>query len=375
MRALRQRLADLDKASADAVRIIEFFDGLTGNRAGFEALARAAAGLAECPAGIRDHTGTVLAYFDQNGRPVAAEPPADGRLDRTYGGAQAGGVVWLDRTGDAHPLDEMIVERLAVSAAIILDRHRGVDAGQRDDPMLVRALLNPRVGEAHKREAAHALGLTGPVVVLAAHLAARQPERLARLATVVERDLARPVRAAIMDEPTAALVVDGVDLDALERTVAGRLEPGDRLGIGGVRPVRAAHLSWRRAGQALRFAEAGSDGPVVRGDRLGALALLASLPRADLADDADVLALHHLARSRGGAEVITTLRHLVRRGSVRKVAADLHLHHSSIAHRLDRAQAALGYPLDGPEALFRVRLALEMWQLARADLDAARLAD
>jgi hypothetical protein len=269
----------------------------------------------------------------------------------------------------------MIVERLAVSAAIILDRHRGVDAGQRDDPTLVRTLLNARVGEAHKRVAAHALGLAGQVVVLAAHLAARQPERLTRLATVVERDLARPVRAATMDEPTAALVVDGVDIDVLERAVAGRMDDGDRFGIGEVRPVTLAHLSWRRAGQALRFAETGSGGPVVRGDRLGALALLASLPKADLVDDADVRALHQLAHSRGGAEVITTLWHLVRRGSVRKVAVDLHLHHSSIAHRLDRAQAALGYPLDGPEALFRVRLGLEMWQLARADLDAARLAD
>lgn len=376
MRALRQRLADLDQASADAVRIIEFFDGLTGNRAGFEALARAAAGLAECPAGVRDNAGTVLGHFDQDGRPVHDRPPAAGRLDRPYGSSQAGGVVWLDRRDAAHPLDDMILERMAVSAAIILDRHRGVDAGLRDDPMLIRTLLNPRVGDGHKRDAAHALGLTGQVVVLAAHLTAGQPDRLAHL---LQRELARPVRAAPMDEPTAALLVDAVDLDLLERAVTGRLAERDRLGMGDVRPVAMAHLSWRRAGQALRFAEAGSYGPAVRCDRLGALAMLAALAPADLAQDADVLALHRLAGSRGGADVIATLRQLVLRGSVRKVAADLHLHHSSITHRLARAQAALGYPLDGQQALFRLRLALEMWRLAQPDLepaaDTARLAD
>ncbi|HEX3650316.1 MAG TPA: helix-turn-helix domain-containing protein [Pseudonocardiaceae bacterium] len=376
MRALRQRMADLDKASADAVRIIEFFDALTGNRAGFEALARATAGLAECPAGIRDNAGTVLAHFDSDGRPVVDEPPA-GRVDRPYGTTRAGGVVWLDRRDAAHPLDEMILERMAVSAAIILDRHRGVDAGLRDDPVLVRTLLNPRATEDVKRAAAQALGLAGHVIVLAAHLAAGQPERLTRLAHLVARDLARQVRAVPMDEPTVALVVDAVDLDDLERAVTGRVADRDRVGIGCVRPAARAHLSWRRAGQALRFAEAGCRGTVVRCDGLGPQALLASLPPADLADDDDVRALHRLAGSRGGAEVITTLQHLVQRGSVRQVSADLHMHHSSIAHRLDRARAALGYPLDGPQALFRLRLALEMWRLAGAELtaDDARLAD
>jgi DNA-binding PucR family transcriptional regulator len=83
----------------------------------------------------------------------------------------------------------------------------------------------------------------------------------------------------------------------------------------------------------------------------------------------DVVALQCLAESRVGRDVIATLECLVSTGSLRQVSAAMHMHHSSIANRMRRAEIALGYGLDSQDGLFRARLALEMWRIASFDLD------
>jgi hypothetical protein len=128
------------------------------NRAGYEALVRAAAGLADCPSGLRDNAGKVLAYFDAKGRPIATRPPEDGLVERGSGDSASGGTVWLERQDGAQPLDEMLLERMAVAADIILDRRHGNAGPVRDDP-----LANIRSRDLDKVDAARVLGLTGEV--------------------------------------------------------------------------------------------------------------------------------------------------------------------------------------------------------------------
>jgi PucR-like helix-turn-helix protein len=375
VRGLLRRLSALDPGAESAVRIIDFFDGLTRNRADHEALVRAAAGLADCPTGLRDNGGKVLAYFDATGRPVATSPPEDGLVERRFGSSASGGTVWLERPNGAEPLDEMVLERMAVAADIILDRRRGNTGPARDDPLLIRTLVNARSRDVDKTDAARVMGLTGDVIVLAARLVARDSQRLLRIARSLEHDVGRPVRAAAIDETTAAFVVDGAAADALGNALERSLAAGDRVGAGPRRRPHEAHLSWRAANQALVFAA--SSGSVQRAPRssvvhsndIGPLLPLASLPRADLAGVPDVIALQCLAESRAGRDVIATLECLVSAGSLRQVSTAMHMHHSSIANRIRRAEIALGYGLHSQDGIFRARLALEMWRIARLDLD------
>jgi hypothetical protein len=374
VRGLLRRLSALDPGAESAVRIIDFFDGLTRNRADHDALVRAAASLADCPTGLRDNGGKVLAYFDAKGHRITASPPDDGLVERRFGSSVSGGTVWLERPGGMEPLDDMLLERMAVAADIILDRRRGGGGSTLDDPALIRTLVSPRSRDVDKADAARVLGLTGDVIMLAARLAIRDAQRLLRLARSLEHDLGRPVRAAAIDETTAAFVVDAAAADALGKVLVKLLAVGDRVGAGSRRRPQEAHLSWRAANQALVFAVAGratasSAAALVRSDDIGPLLPLASLPRADLLALPDVVALRCLAESRAGRDVIATVECLTSIRSVRQVASAMHMHHSSIASRIRRAEAALGYGLGTQDGLFRARLALEMWRIASLDGD------
>jgi DNA-binding transcriptional LysR family regulator len=140
---------------------------------------------------------------------------------------------------------------------------------------------------------------------------------------------------------------------------------GARFGVGGgVAPVRA-HVSWAQARTALRFAGAGGPGEtVVDHDALGPLALLADVPAERLRADPGVRALTALAARDGGEPAVEALDAFCRTGSLRRAAAELHLHHSSVAARLARAEAALGGRLREPDGRLRARLALYAWRLA-----------
>ncbi|WP_412543275.1 helix-turn-helix domain-containing protein [Longispora sp. K20-0274] len=135
----------------------------------------------------------------------------------------------------------------------------------------------------------------------------------------------------------------------------GLFPTGVLAGIGeAVRPAS----SWRQARTALRFATPGD--PVIRYDDLGALALLAEVPREVARDNVDVAAIARLAE---GREELATLEAYCATGSVRRAAELLHLHHSSVARRLEQIGRALGVDLTAPAGLTRARLALTSWRL------------
>jgi DNA-binding PucR family transcriptional regulator len=134
-----------------------------------------------------------------------------------------------------------------------------------------------------------------------------------------------------------------------------RFPAGVRAGIAAAdRPDR----SWRQARTALGFTTARR--PVVHHDDLGALALLAQVPQAAAHDNADVAAI---ARMAGDPQALTTLDAYCDTGSLRRAADLLHLHHTSVARRLDQLGTALAIDLTQPTGLLRARLALTTWRL------------
>jgi len=134
-----------------------------------------------------------------------------------------------------------------------------------------------------------------------------------------------------------------------------RFPSGVRAGIAA---ADSPDRSWRQARTALRFTTARQ--PVVHHDDLGALALLAQVPQDAARDNTDVAAI---ARMAGNPEDLETLDGYCAAGSVRRAAALLHLHHSSVARRLEQLGKTLGIDLTEPTGLTRARLALTTWRL------------
>ncbi|WP_329080423.1 MULTISPECIES: hypothetical protein [unclassified Streptosporangium] len=84
-------------------------------------LARASAGLAECVAGVRLHgTGRVIRMSPGGGETSAPAPPASTTMPITLDGEEIG-TVWLERPGPPGPLDELLLDRLALTTWRLLD--------------------------------------------------------------------------------------------------------------------------------------------------------------------------------------------------------------------------------------------------------------
>jgi PucR C-terminal helix-turn-helix domain len=134
-----------------------------------------------------------------------------------------------------------------------------------------------------------------------------------------------------------------------------RFPAGVRAGIAAAEsPDRA----WQLARTALGFTTARR--PVIHYDDLGALALLAEVPQDAARQNADVIAIAEMA---GNPEDLETLDAYCDTGSLRRAADLVHLHHTSVARRLEHIGKTLGIELTDPTGLLRARLALTAWRL------------
>ncbi|MDX8029083.1 helix-turn-helix domain-containing protein [Lentzea sp. BCCO 10_0856] len=324
MRGLLLRLSGLDADAESAVRVIGFFDRLITERAGLDTLVRSTAELAGCPAGLHAPGQGLSLRADAGGVVTTRPAPARAAVRTLEGGVE----VWVARQGAPAPLDDMLLERFAIAAAVLLE-HSSVPLPELGDPALVELVLSEGVGTAERSRALHLLGI-----------GATTPLRV--LATTGEV----PGRSVLLGKVQAVLTTEVPE-------VAGR------LGVGPLLPALDAARSWQAARTALKYTSDGE--PVVWWERLGSLTLLAEqLDPADIAALPDVRALDGLAAEPG---MITALEALCTAGSVRKAAAVLHRHHSTMTARLDRAESTLGFELDSASGRFRLHLALMLRRL------------
>jgi hypothetical protein len=328
MQGLLLRLSGLDADAENAVRVIGFFDRLMTGRADLDGVVRSTAQLAECPVGVSAPGRGLSLRADPDADTVASDLVPAGAARRELEG---GVVVWIAREGARPPLDEMLLERFAIAVAVLLG-HTRVPVPELGDPALVELVLSGGTGTAERSRALHLLGLDpmARVRVLAASGVDAFEGRTAMLGRI---------RAALHISEVPALVPQG-----------GRLAVGPQV------PAIEASRSWQAACTALRFASASE--PIVWWERLGGLAALARLSRADLAEVEDVLALDRLATEPHGDEAVAMLDAYCATGSARKAAAVVRRHHSTLPPRLARAESVLGFPLASPAGRFRLHLAL-----------------
>ncbi|MBG0826622.1 helix-turn-helix domain-containing protein [Planomonospora sp. ID67723] len=341
MEALAERLSHLDSQAGGVIRVVMFYDTLMRRRVDLPALARASAGLAECVAGIRLHGTGRSIRFSPDGRQTSAPPsPASSTAPITLDEEEIG-TVWLERPGPPSPLDEVLLDRLAIAAGAVVERY-GPARTTMADPALIELVISSDSDEAARARALQLLGFAADLPVRVVAVRSRLPlDQIGGLVCPARLVKAAPIADA------GVILATTVD--------PARFPAGVRAGIGA---ADSPDRSWREARTALRFTTPRQ--PVVHYDSLGAIALLAQIPQDAARDNTDVAAITRMA---GNPEDLETLDAYCVTGSLRRAADLLHLHHSSVARRIEQLGRTLGIDLTEPTGLTRARLALTAWRL------------
>ena len=224
------------------------------------------------------------------------------------------------------------------------------------DPALVELLISTAPGDPERARAARLLGLT-PSTLIRVLAVEGDPDEL----TV---EYAGWIARAQVGRLTAVLVRE------FERK-AGGLSSDTRLGVGPLVRADEAWQSWKGARLAIRFApdrnpeRHDSARPnAIFWDDLGGVAMLAEyVPIEAISRVRDVVVLDRLASERNGATTIRVLRMVCQTESARQAAVALHMHHSSVLARIERAAASLGFPLTTPLGRSRLSIALALRHL------------
>lgn len=338
------RLSQLDADAGGALRVVTFYDTLMRRRVDVSALLRASAGLAECVVGMRlEGSGQVIRMGPDGSAAPDPTSQASTTAPVTLDDEEIG-AVWLERPGPGAALDELLLDRLALAVAAVVERY-GPAQTTMADPALVELIVSADTDGPARDRALRLLGFAPerPVVVVAT--CARMP--LDKVGAVICDG--RNVKAAQLAD-VGVLVAEHIDCERFPSVV--------RAGIG---TADVPNRSWRQARTALRFTTGRR--PVLRYDDLGALAVLADIPRSVVRDNADVIALQKIAGTADGSDALKTLDAYCESGSLRRAADRLHLHHSSVARRLEHLSAKLGFDLTEPGGLVRASMALTMLRL------------
>lgn len=340
MEAWVVRLSQLDDEAGGAMRVVMFYDTLMRRRVGLPALARASAGFAECVVGIKLFSTGHAVRMRPDGRELTLGDPVPSTSAPILLDEEKIGTVWLERPRLAGPYDMLLLDRLAIAVTTAVERY-GPASTTMADPALVELVVSGGTDEAARARALRLLGFSPGLPVRV--VAVRTGLPLDQVGRLICGN--RPVKAAPLTG-TGVILATTVALDAFPDGV-----------LAGIGAAGNPAQSWRQACVALRFA--GPREPVVEHAKLGALALLADLPGTALRDNPDVAAIGRLT-----AADLDTLDAYCAAGSQRRAADLLHLHHSSVARRLEQIGALLGFELADPSGALRARLALMAWRLA-----------
>ncbi|WP_415971730.1 helix-turn-helix domain-containing protein [Rhodococcus sp. 077-4] len=322
------RLAELDADSAGLVRVIDYFDALVRHGADTAAMMRASAALADCTvgmdvAGSTDSSRTTR-RCDPGGRwsPQPQRPPSSTK-DVVVDDVVVG-TVWIERVGKPLPLDDMLVDRMAITAAAILHPRRTLT-----DYEHTTNLLFP-MDELAVLTACAGLGIDPEtelrVLVYDTDTGLHSPRATAGRAVAVTVDDAVVVPVVRIDEIVESTAAVGISLPSTAST--------SHLYVGSAYFARS---------------QATEDKRIVDASELGALNLLApgnSIPHESIPD---LVRARQLTETATGRELLGTLRVYLRSGSLRAAANRMHLHHSSVAHRLAKLSDHLGYTVDAIE--------------------------
>ncbi|CAN5646912.1 hypothetical protein BH23CHL8_BH23CHL8_27500 [soil metagenome] len=421
MRKVIRHARSKDPDTARWLRVIDVFDGLMAERAPLDRLARSAARITRRQVGIDDAWNgrrVVVGVADAEGDgPVGhrrraardsrgAAPDAEAVagavnrnvVERRLRGRRSGvlvtpagevvaatvevgsgriGVVWLaGGRGDWTPLDHLVAERLAAAIAMDALQHRTTEeARSRIDPAAVERMLSGSTSDEETASLARQSQLRpdrryAAIAVRERPMAAASPEAIAQVAAqaIVRHGLvARPV---VMGRRAVIVAETGPRLDeALHHLAAGEADRGFGLELGVGDPVELGLLprSWQQAREALALHSLVASSPsAVHFRDLGLLHLLVQIPGDAVEGFDDFRRLIALDVRRGSASDLDLLEAYLDGGSLRRAAARVFLHHTTVDYRLRRIERDLGISLEDPADRLRTHLTVKLVRVQRA---------
>ena len=337
MQELLGRLTALDPSARETLTVISYFDALIESHATSEMIVRGACILTGCAAGfVADRTVLRVTSTGEVDRSAVA-PDVDVWPGHPIAGSWRG---WLEREGDAHVNDAMVLERMALGLGIVLERTHPAAIARRS----LEVLLDPESTAEDRASAASKLRLnptaTPRIVALAASDPFGSEQHNVELVTPVGR-----VRAVLVP-PGAAL-------------------PPGRIGVGLPAVASSLRDSWLSALLALRLTTERE--PVVDAASLGAFLLLAESADSQDREVPDVAAL--AAIESRDPRAIGYLDALAMSDSVRAAAVVAGIHHSTLQTHAADWTGTLGFDVRSPEGRVRLALALRLLRLARYSAD------
>ncbi len=157
------KLLNVDTPGERALRVVAFFDQLASNTPDLDAVIRATAVLADCPAGAELSSQGLLIRYSNDGSRLAGPPTQTPRTVTVELSRHESGTLWLERSDAGYELDEFILERFALTVSAVLARQRpygGAEAASGlSDPALAQLLINSHSSEAERSRAARLIGL------------------------------------------------------------------------------------------------------------------------------------------------------------------------------------------------------------------------
>lgn len=400
MREVLRVTRDRDAEAALWLEIIDLFDRAAAGGTTVAELAQVAARASGRPVGLQDVWNGHVLELPTNGHPTALQVPRvaierrlRGRnaaeLDLDDGTALAAsvevgsgriGVAWLvgDDDADWRPLDYLVVERLAAALAThALEARRGTAT----DSVAVERLLTGGLSDYELAHASRRTGLSPSHrhVVVALDETPPNAASLDALAAIAERALADAgIRAVGTVVGRIAVVVSEAD-PAVEGALRNLAEPeqevlGFALGAGVSDPVSLDRLAtaWEESREALALREMTTPGARVGAFRdLGDLHLLAQIPHEEiLASPLVQRLLEHVDRH-GNPSDLDVLETYLDEGTLRRAAARVFLHHTSVEHRIKRVEETLELDLADAGTRFDLQLGIKLFRILQSR-DSAR---
>ncbi len=374
MRALILKLSSMDSGTEAALRVIAYFDALAMRSASPDMIVRGAAAIAEATAGATLADGTTR-RFDPTG---ARQGELTGGRRREHAVAQT--TVWLEREGDAQPLDDLILERFALAVATAAREHKAPEPAVLSDPAALEVILSGREPLAERSVALRRLGLIPDAhSVMIAVDDNYEGEGVGSHIEEILRELSPRARArgARLGSLGAVIVQlppgreSGACAEVVRMSItAGRIDPTARIrcGIGVAGPALDAPSGWQSARTGLRFARRRASGvSIVDAAELGPVAQLVHVSPEQWLTDPRVRIVQGWADDESGSIDLDVLEAYLTCGSLRMAGQFLHMHHSSVASRLARVEERLDLDLTMSTGLFHARLCLYAATLAAED--------
>ncbi|QGU08444.1 hypothetical protein COCCU_12720 [Corynebacterium occultum] len=147
---------------------------------------------------------------------------------------------------------------------------------------------------------------------------------------------------------------------------------GLSVGLGEALPPERIHESWEGAKTALRFSQPSKsrraphrviDAVVVDIAKVGCLRVLVdAVDHRNVRELDDVRAIHELAE-KGPPDTLNVLEAVAATESIRQAAQLVHLHHNTVATRVDAAEGVLRFPLREIYGRTRLLIALTLYRL------------